>query len=139
MASTRFIVVRHGETAWNAVSRIQGHLDSPLNEEGMAQALLLAEHLAAEPFDHFYASDLGRALQTAQPLADRTGTQPVPEPQLRERRLGVFQGLTPAECERSYPEDYRRFHSRDPDHSMPGGESIRDLNRRVGALFEALA
>jgi probable phosphoglycerate mutase len=139
MPSTRFIVVRHGETAWNAASRIQGHLDSPLNEEGMAQALLLAERLAPEPFDHFYASDLGRARQTAQPLADRTGRQPIAEAQLRERRLGVFQGLTPPECQQAYPEDYRRFHERDPDHAMPGGESIRELNRRVAAVFEALA
>jgi probable phosphoglycerate mutase len=139
MAPTRFIVVRHGETAWNAQGRIQGHLDSPLNEEGMAQALLLAERLAAEPFDHFYSSDLGRALQTAQPLADRTGKQPIAEGQLRERGLGVFQGLTAAQCQRAYPEDYRRFHGRDPDHAMPGGESIRELNRRVAALFEELA
>jgi 2,3-bisphosphoglycerate-dependent phosphoglycerate mutase len=139
MASTRFIVVRHGETAWNAQGRIQGHLDSPLNEEGMAQAFLLAERLAAEPFDHFYSSDLGRALQTAQPLADRTGKQPVADRQLRERGLGVFQGLTAAQCQDTYPEDYRRFHDRDPDHAMPGGESIRELNRRVAACFEDLA
>ena len=139
MAATRFIVVRHGETAWNAQTRIQGHLDSPLNEEGMAQALLLAERLAPEPFDHFYASDLGRALQTAQPLADRTGKQPIADRRLRERGLGVFQGLTSAECQRAYPEDYQRFHSRDPDHAMPGGESIRELNRRIAALFEDLA
>jgi probable phosphoglycerate mutase len=139
MAPTRFIVVRHGETAWNAQTRIQGHLDSPLNEEGMAQALLLAERLAPERFDYFYCSDLGRALQTAQPLADRTGKQPMPERELRERGLGVFQGLTPVECQRAYPEDYRRFHSRDPDHAMSGGESVRELNRRVAALFETLA
>jgi 2,3-bisphosphoglycerate-dependent phosphoglycerate mutase len=139
MAATRFIVVRHGETAWNAQTRIQGHLDSPLNEEGMAQALLLAERLAQEPFDHFYASDLGRALQTAQPLADRTGKQPIPNRQLRERSLGIFQGLTSVECERAYPEDYGRFHGRDPDHAMPGGESIRELNRRVASVFEDLA
>ena len=136
---TRFIVIRHGETAWNAQGRIQGHLDSPLNEEGMAQALLVAERLAAEPFDHFYSSDLGRALQTAQPLADRTGKQPVATQELRERRLGAFQGLTAAQCQDAYPEDYRRFHGRDPDHAMPGGESIRELNRRVATLFEELA
>jgi 2,3-bisphosphoglycerate-dependent phosphoglycerate mutase len=139
MAPTRFIVVRHGETAWNAQGRIQGHLDSPLNEEGMAQALLLAERLAAQPFDHFYSSDLGRALQTAQPLADRTGKQPVPDRALRERGLGVFQGLTAAQCRDAYPEDYGRFHDRDPDHAMPGGESIRELNLRVAACFEDLA
>ncbi len=51
--------MRHGETAWNAEGRIQGHLDSPLNEEGMAQALLLAERLAPEPFDHFYSERPG--------------------------------------------------------------------------------
>ncbi len=139
MAPTRFIVLRHGETAWNAQGRIQGHLDSPPNEEGMAQALLVAERLAGEPFDHFYSSDLGRALQTAQPLADRTGRQPIPERQLRERGLGVFQGLTAAECRQAYPDDYRRFHGRDPDHAMPSGESSRELNRRVAAIFEMLA
>jgi probable phosphoglycerate mutase len=140
MAPTRFIVVRHGETAWNAQGRIQGHLDSPLNEEGMAQALLVGERLGAEPFDEFYCSDLGRALQTAQPVADRTGRQPIALAQLRERALGVFQGLTSAECERAHPEDYRRFHARDPEHAMPGGgESIRAVYERVSGVFEQLA
>jgi probable phosphoglycerate mutase len=136
MPPTRFIVVRHGETAWNAQGRIQGHLDSPLNEEGMAQALLVAERLAPEPFDHFYVSDLGRARQTAQPVADRTGRQPILTPRVRERCLGIFQGLTGAECEQRYPDDYRRFHGRDPDHAMPGAESTRALYDRVSAQFE---
>lgn len=139
MRTTDFIVIRHGETAWNAQGRIQGHLDSPLNEEGMAQALLVAERLASETFDHLYCSDLGRALQTAQPIADRTGKQPIPAQGLRERQLGIFQGLTSAECEHNYPEDYRRFHGRDLDHTVPGGESIRTLNRRVATVFEELA
>jgi probable phosphoglycerate mutase len=140
MQATRFIVVRHGETAWNAQGRIQGHLDSPLNEEGMAQALLVGERLGAEPFEAFFCSDLGRALQTAQPVADRTGRQPMATARLRERALGVFQGLTGAECERAYPDEYRRFHARDPGHAMPGGgESIRSLYERVSGVFEELA
>jgi len=139
MPSTQFIVVRHGETAWNAQGRIQGHLDSPLNEEGLAQALLVGERLGHEVFDHFYCSDLGRALQTAQPIADRSGKAPVSTPRLRERNLGVFQGLTSAECEKAHPDDYRRFHGRDPNHAMPGGESIRALYDRVSGLFEQLA
>jgi probable phosphoglycerate mutase len=139
MTSTRFIVIRHGETAWNAQSRIQGHLDSPLNEEGLAQALLVGERLGAERFDQFYCSDLGRALQTAQPIADRTAKQPSVTDRLRERNLGVFQGLTGAECERAHPEHYRRFHARETDHAMPGGESIRELYRRVSSFFEELA
>jgi len=72
---TELILIRHGETAWNAEHRIQGHLDSPLNDEGLAQALLLGERLGQEPFEHFYSSDLGRALQTAQPIADRSGSR----------------------------------------------------------------
>ncbi len=135
---TELILIRHGETAWNAEHRIQGHLDSPLNDEGLAQALLLGERLGREPFDHFYSSDLGRALQTAQPIADRSGRRPVNEPRLRERNLGVFQGLTGPDCERRYPEDYARFHRRDPDHVVPQGESIRQVYSRVSALLEML-
>lgn len=139
MNETHFIVVRHGETAWNAEMRIQGHLDSPLNEEGLAQALLLGERLATEPFDHFYCSDLGRVLQTVQPLLHRGGRRPVPTARLRERNLGVFQGHTGAECQRHWPQDYARFHARDPDHAMPGGESIRQLYARVSGFFDEMA
>ena len=139
MSNTEFIVVRHGETAWNAESRIQGHLDSPLNEEGLAQAVLVGECLAREPFDAFYCSDLSRTRQTAQPLADRTGKSPILSEQLRERHLGIFQGLTGVECKAKYPEDYRRFHDRDPDHIVPHGESIRQLQGRISSFFRELA
>jgi probable phosphoglycerate mutase len=139
MPSTDFIVIRHGETAWNAQSRIQGHLDSPLNEEGLAQALMVGERMAHERFDALYSSDLGRALQTVQPIADRTGHPVVRNPRLRERHLGVFQGLTSAECERLYPAEYQRFHARDPDHRVPGGESIRQVFERVSGEFAQLA
>lgn len=139
MSRTEFLVIRHGETAWNAQTRIQGHLDSPLNEEGLAQALLVGERLQREQFSTLYCSDLGRALQTVQPIADRTGHDIVREPRLRERHLGVFQGLTGAECEARYAQDYARFKSRDPDHVVPGGESIRQLFERVSSIFRELA
>ena len=139
MSDTKFIVIRHGETAWNAEGRIQGHLDSPLNEEGLAQALLLGERLGPESFDHFYCSDLGRALQTAQPIADRSGKHPVTSSLLRERNLGIFHGLTGPQCKRKYPQDYRRFHGRDPDHALPSGESIRQFNERVSRFCDEMA
>jgi probable phosphoglycerate mutase len=139
MPETRFIVVRHGETAWNAEGRIQGHLDSPLNEEGLAQALLVGERLAREPLDALYASDLGRVRQTVQPLLDRTRIEAHLTERLRERCLGVFQGLTSGECQARHPEAYARFHARDVDHAVPGGESIRQVHQRVSALFEELA
>jgi probable phosphoglycerate mutase len=137
--STEFIVVRHGETAWNAQGRIQGHLDSPLNEEGLAQALLVGDCLSREAFARLYSSDLGRALQTAQPIADRSGLPVRTDTRLRERNLGVFQGLTGAECERRFPEHYARFRARDPDHVMPGGESARHVYERVSEAFTVLA
>lgn len=139
MSATEFIIVRHGETAWNAEGRIQGHLDSPLNEEGLAQALLLGDRLAREPFSQLYSSDLGRALQTAQPIADRSGRRVVTDMQLRERHLGIFQGLTGPECERHSPEHYARFKSRDPGHVIPEGESARQVYERVSAVFGDLA
>jgi probable phosphoglycerate mutase len=137
--STEFVVVRHGETAWNAEGRIQGHLDSPLNEEGLAQALLVGDCLARAPFSQLYCSDLGRALQTAQPIADRSHRRVTADVRLRERHLGAFQGLTGAECERTYPSDYARFKSRDPEHVVPGGESIRMLQERARGVFTDLA
>jgi len=137
--TTEFIVVRHGETAWNAEARIQGHLDSPLNEEGLAQALLVGDRLAREDFSHLYSSDLGRALQTVQPIADRSDHRALIDARLRERNLGVFQGLTGGECERHFPEHYARFRERDPDHVIPGGESPRQVYERVSATFAALA
>ena len=139
MPTTEFIVIRHGETAWNAQGRIQGHLDSPLNDEGLAQALMVGERMAHERFDALYSSDLGRALQTVQPIADRTGHPVMRNPRLRERHLGVFQGLTGAECERLHPAEYQRFHARDPEHQVPGGESIRQVSERVSGEFKRLA
>lgn len=136
---TELLLIRHGETAWNAEGRIQGHLDSPLNDEGLAQALLLGERLGDEPFEHFYCSDLGRTLQTAQPIADRSGKRPIPEPRLRERNLGAFQGLTSADCQQRFPQDYARFHRRDPDFVVPGGESIRQIVARVSAWLDDVA
>jgi probable phosphoglycerate mutase len=70
---TELIVVRHGETIWNADRRMQGQQDSPLSERGRAQALALGIRFMNEPFDHLYSSDLARAYQTAAAIADRTG------------------------------------------------------------------
>ena len=136
---TYLIAIRHGETAWNSESRFQGHLNSELNAEGLAQAQALGERLAKERFDLLFSSDLGRALQTADAIAMRTGHEIVIEPRLRERRMGIFQGLTPDEVQSRYPEEYARFSTRDPDYVIPGGESTRQLYERCLACFTELA
>jgi 2,3-bisphosphoglycerate-dependent phosphoglycerate mutase len=136
---TCLLAIRHGETEWNSQGRFQGHLNSVLNRAGLAQADALGEYLARERLDLLLCSDLGRALQTASAIAMRTGHEIVVEPRLRERRMGIFQGLTPAEVEARYPKEYARFRARDPDYVIPDGESTRQLFERSVACFNGLA
>ena len=136
---THLLAVRHGETEWNSEGRFQGHLNSALNAAGMAQAQALGRRLAGERFDLLLSSDLGRALQTACAIAACTGHQIVVEPRLRERRMGILEGLIPAEAEARYPGEYARFLKRDPDFVIPGGESTRQLFERSLACFTELA
>jgi len=136
---THLLAIRHGETAWNSEGRFQGHLNSALNQEGLAQANALAARLAVERFDLLLSSDLGRALQTASAIAMATGHEILLEPRLRERNMGIFQGLTSAEVQARYPDEYARFSSNDPDHVIPDGESMRQLLARSLACIAELA
>ena len=138
-ADTHLIAIRHGETEWNRQGRFQGHLNSVLNAEGLAQAEALGEYLARERFDLLLSSDLGRALQTASAIALRSGHDVVVEPRLRERCMGIFQGLTADEAEARYPGEYARFRSHDPDYVIPDGESLRQFFERSVACFTDLA
>ena len=139
MDATRLIVVRHGETAWNVDTRIQGHLDIPLNATGLWQARQLGDALAGEAISAIYTSDLLRARRTAQAVADATGAALVDEPGLRERAFGSFQGRTFAEVEAEHPEQARRWRQRDPDYAPDGGESLRVLRERVVDTTHRLA
>lgn len=131
---TRIILVRHGETAWNAEMRMQGQLDVPLNEVGRWQAARVAAALAEESLAAIYSSDLARASQTAAPLSQVTGLPIIPEAGLRERCFGIFQGSTFTEVETRWPEQSRRWRRRDPDFAPEGAESLVAFSARcVGA------
>jgi 2,3-bisphosphoglycerate-dependent phosphoglycerate mutase len=135
-AVTRLLVVRHGETEWNAAHRIQGHLDSPLTARGRAQAEALAVALAAEdPLAAIVTSDLARTQATAAPTIARTGLVPTIDPRLRERHLGCFQTLTFAEAEQAYPERFARYRARDLHLDLDGGESLITVRDRVAAAL----
>jgi broad specificity phosphatase PhoE len=97
---TTLLLVRHGETDWNAEGRLQGHTDRPLSDYGRRQARELAEELAGEPLDAIYASDLARAHATAEIVGERVGLPVTLEPDLREKDWGTWEGLTPAERDR---------------------------------------
>jgi 2,3-bisphosphoglycerate-dependent phosphoglycerate mutase len=131
--------VRHGETEWNSMERQQGHLDSPLTENGIRQAYLLAKGLAKKHIDILYSSDLGRALRTAEIIADSLLLDIHTDARLRERHLGILQGLTRKDFEERYPEDSALFDSRDPDYVLPGGESLRQCFHRCVECVEEIA
>lgn len=138
--ATRILAIRHGETAWNAETRMQGQLDVPLNEVGRWQADRVAGALAEESLDALYSSDLARAMQTAEPLARVCGVPIVTDTGLRERCFGVFQGLTFAEVEARWPEQSRRWRRRDPDFAPEGAETLRQFSARcVGATLRLAA
>jgi len=136
---TELIVVRHGETVWNAQGRQQGQLDSDLSPLGRRQAQAIADRLAAEKFEDLYSSDLGRAYRTAECIARKTGHQITTDRRLRERNMGIFEGLTISEIHQQYPDEYRRFLSGDPDYVIPGGESARQRHDRTTRCVDEIA
>ena len=140
MQTTRIIAIRHGETAWNVDTRIQGHLDIPLNDTGLWQARQVGQALADEPVAAIYSSDLQRAYATAQAVAQATGAPLTPERGLRERGFGDFQGRTFQQIERESPEQALRWRKRDP-HFVPdgGGESLVTLRERIACTVDEIA
>ena len=140
MEATRIIAVRHGETAWNVDTRIQGQLDIGLNERGHWQARRVGLALAGEPVAAVYTSDLLRARHTAEAIGSAAGLPVVPEPGLRERRFGLFEGKTFREVEQGWPEHALHWRRRVPDWTPPeGGESLLVLRERVQATVNRLA
>ena len=137
MASkTTVYLVRHGETEWNLSGRWQGHADAPLTERGEAQARALGERFKEESFDACYVSDLGRAVRTAELILGSGGMRFEPDSRLRERDLGVMQGLTTVEMQERCPEVYDSFRNAGPDYLIPEGESFRQFHERCVEALE---
>lgn len=109
---------------------MQGQLDIPLSDAGLAQAQCVARALPETRFKAIYSSDLGRVRQTAAPTAARLGLEPRLDQRLRERHYGIFQSLTYAECKTKLAADYARFSAKDPDYAFGTGESLKDFFAR---------
>lgn len=139
---TEIVVVRHGETEWNAEKRIQGHLDIDLNDVGRQQAVAVAERLSGESnISAIYSSDLKRALETAQTIASRCGgLEVIQDPNLRERHLGDLQGLVYSEAPKIKTKAYESLQSHGRDVEIPGGgESLNQLYERCTASLQTIA
>lgn len=131
----RILLIRHGQTDWNSEGRWQGHLDVSLNDEGIAQAQALANHLRDRPIRGIYSSDLMRAQQTAAPLAKALGLPVTLDSRLREINLGAFQGMTTSEISTKYPAQAAQMRENYLDFQFPQGETRRQMQARA---FEAV-
>jgi broad specificity phosphatase PhoE len=124
---TTILLVRHGETDWNRERRVQGHSDTPLNDNGRAQARALADELEGERIDAVYSSDLARAYETARIVADARGLDVTALHDFRERHFGTWEGMTDEEVLERFP------------HAATGpwgdAETVDEMARRV---FDAL-
>jgi probable phosphoglycerate mutase len=140
MTTTRFCLVRHGETDWNAESRLQGYTDIPLNARGLAQAAQMAKALkkAHFQFDVLYTSDLQRAKQTAQAIERLYAISATSHSLLRERHLGILQGLTTSEAPLLEPELWQAHLSRDIHQELRGGESILQFANRITTVLQEI-
>jgi alpha-ribazole phosphatase len=136
---TRILLVRHGETAWNAERRFQGVRDVPLNATGRLQAHAVARALAGRAVDLLTTSDLSRAAETAAILAGALGLAPRPDPRLREMDFGDWEGLTIREVARRWPDESSAWGADPAGFRAPGGESMASLLARVGEVLAATA
>ena len=134
----RLLLVRHGETDWNASGRYQGQLDIPLNDVGHRQAAVLAERLSDCPILAIYASDLVRARQTAEAIADRHELDVRAEPRLRELNFGTWQGLTYRQIDEKDPEALAWWNRDRVNRTPPCGESLGTMAARVTELLDEI-
>ncbi len=129
---TRFCLIRHGETPWNAERRIQGQLDIGLNTTGEAQARALGAGLADQHFTAVYSSDLARAWHTAVVATQNLDLPNLrPEACLRERHYGLCQGLTVEEALARHPEIHHHHRQRSLDYDYGTGETLRAFATRA--------
>jgi probable phosphoglycerate mutase len=136
METTRVLLVRHGQSQGNAERRFGGHAPTPLSELGHRQAEATARALVKERVTAVYSSDLLRAVQTAEPLARATGLGITRTAALRERSVGLMEGLTFEEAAAAHPDEYAALLRRDFEHVLAGGESYRQLLDRAAAELD---
>ena len=131
MKETEIILIRHGETEWNSQQRMQGHSNSDLSSVGQAQIQALGQWMKIVPFDHIYSSDSLRAKQSAEAITQFSGHELKIDLRLREKNLGVFEGLTSEEARERHPEVFRLFKTAGSKYVIDEGESTQQLQDRA--------
>lgn len=131
------ILVRHGQTEWNAQGRYQGQSNVPLSAVGRRQAECAAERLANQKIDAVYTSDLDRAWDTAKVIAEKHKLEVFSEPRLRELRFGVLEGLTFDEAQLQYPHMITAW-LKDFNQPPQGAETVDLFRQRIICLLDEL-
>ena len=131
MKETEIILIRHGETEWNSQKRMQGHSNSDLSSVGQAQIQALGQWMKNVPFDLIYSSYSLRAKQTAEAITQFSGHELQFDQRLREKNLGVFEGLTSEEARERHPEVFRLFKTAGSTYVIDEGESTQQLQDRA--------
>lgn len=135
--SRRLILIRHGQTTYNATGRMQGHLDTELSEEGYTQALAAARLLADKSITKIVASDLVRAKETARVVAEELGLDYTLDARLRETHLGDWQSKSSSEVDLEFP-GARAIWRHDPTWAPPHGESRVQVAERARPAIDDL-
>ena len=138
MKETEIILIRHGETEWNSQKRMQGHSNSDLSEVGRGQIQALGELMKNVSFDHIYSSDSLRTRQTAEAITQYSGHTLQFDQRIREKNLGVFEGLTSTEAKERHPEIYRLFKTAGANYVIDEGESTQQLLERALEFIEEI-
>ena len=127
----RLFLARHGQTEWNLEHRLQGQLDSPLTDEGRAQASAIAARLRDSGIQTICSSPLGRAMQTAVIIGDRLGAEVIEVPELAELDHGELAGLTWEQIDESHPTAREERAANRFGWAFPGGESYAQARARA--------
>lgn len=135
---SKLLLVRHGETAFNSAHRFQGHTNVELSATGIAQAEKLRDRLAKEKIDLAYASDLKRAVKTAELITSRHKINAISTPELREINYGEMEGLTFDEINRLHPEVANECIDWSCELKFPGGEGFQEFSKRIQGFSERL-
>ncbi|MDD3839591.1 MAG: histidine phosphatase family protein [Clostridia bacterium] len=131
-------LVRHGETRWNTGFKVQGHTDVELTDRGRVQSMLLAERLLYEGIQHIYSSDLSRAYQTAEYVAEKLGKKTNKLKGLREVDFGIWEGLSLEHIKEKYPKEYNEWKEHPDKAVIPGERNLYNVQKRIMGCIVSL-
>ena len=127
----KLYLIRHGESEWNILSKVQGQSNARLTKKGIEQATKAAKRLSEEKIDAIYSSDLDRAYDTAKIIADKLNLKVKKLQELREIRFGVWEGLTSSEIQDKYKNEHVIWMTEPHKLELPQAEKLIDVQERM--------